>query len=163
MNTKRIPIRDRFMAKFAVDDNGCWIWTSAVNGAGYGTIGLPGGNYKEFAHRVSWEIHNGMPVPAGKIVCHKCDVRKCVNPNHLFIGTHAENTADMLKKGRGITGCRLTRQPKKPKARLTENDVIRIREEYVKGQETQLSIAHRYGVTGTTVQNILQRKTWGNV
>lgn len=83
-----------------VPETGCWLWIGKVNNAGYGRIGLGSRGRAAFAHRVSFQIHRG-PIPAGMLVCHRCDTRSCINPDHLFVGSAADNTADMLKKGRG--------------------------------------------------------------
>lgn len=75
------------------------------------------------AHRLSWRVHFG-PLPDGKFVCHRCDVRLCVNPAHLFLGTHAENMADMAAKGRAFVRRGVTN----PSAKLSEADVLAIRQ-----------------------------------
>ena len=76
---------------------GCWLWIPRERCSGYGRVnGLPG---RPLAHRVSYEIHSG-PVPVGLFVLHKCDVRDCVNPKHLFVGTRSDNMKDMHAKGR---------------------------------------------------------------
>lgn len=77
--------------------NGCWEWQGAVSGPGYGQTRFFGKSFA--AHRVSYEIAYGA-IKKGLFVCHKCDNRKCVNPNHFFLGTAKDNTLDMLSKGR---------------------------------------------------------------
>jgi hypothetical protein len=82
-----------------MDDTGCWIWFGARSERGYGKMGTNRGPTVR-AHRVSYEKYIG-PIPEDKNVLHKCDVRDCVNPKHLFLGTNKDNTQDMLAKGRG--------------------------------------------------------------
>lgn len=92
------PIEPRFWAKVdKTDGDGCWLWTGSRRHR-YGEFWVNG--KREYPHRVSFELANG-PIPAGLVVCHKCDVPLCVRPDHLFIGTLADNFADMRAKGRG--------------------------------------------------------------
>ena len=103
----RAPLEERFWAKVEKTPT-CWLWTGAVNDAGYGIIGL--GTREQGtarAHRVSYEMHIG-PLPDGLFVCHRCDVRLCVRPEHLFAGTQADNVRDMWSKGRESPPPRLT-------------------------------------------------------
>ena len=99
---------DRFHEKYQVVPSGCWMWTGATMSKGYGKVMIttaPKTTYLEGAHRLSWLLHNG-PIPEGKQVLHKCDVRSCVNPEHLFVGTNQDNIQDRIAKGNpnGVPG-----------------------------------------------------------
>lgn len=99
------PAAARFWTKVDKTD-GCWIWTAGVTSAGYGSFGLETHPRVRMvsAHRLSWEWANGRPVPAGMVLMHACDNRRCVRPDHLSIGTVADNNRDMKEKGRSVKG-----------------------------------------------------------
>jgi hypothetical protein len=169
-------VRDRFWKK--VDRSGgpdaCYWWTASKQTDGYGQFGIEGGNYR--APRIAWVIDNGRDIPDGKFVCHRCDNPACVNPNHLWLGTHTANMRDKSEKGRcGATGARGDRNGSrtKPESRprgeaskraiLTEDQVRKIRAEYALGGVTQQSLADQYGVSQLTISRIIRRKIWSHV
>jgi len=142
-----------------VNENGCHICTShALNTYGYPQCKI---NYKmKLIHRLVYEQKYG-PIPKGMSVCHKCDTRNCINPEHLFLGTNQDNVDDMVGKGRqshqgspGLPG------EKHPQAKLTEKQVIEIRK--YEGM-TDKQIANIYGVSVTNINNIRRYKKWKHI
>jgi hypothetical protein len=132
-------------------NTGCWIWVKGRTGIGYGKIDVHG--KAEGAHRFSYEQFVG-PIPAGMHVCHHCDNRACVNPEHLFLGTPASNVADMIGKGRKKHG------EQTAASKLTDADVIEIRRRYAERGETQSALAREFGVSQVNVCRIVNRKSW---
>ncbi len=128
--------------------SGCWIWTMGRMRAGYGSIRI---NRKHrSAHRFSYETFVGK-IPDGLFVCHQCDVRDCVNPHHLFLGTNAENVADCMKKGRQKRGTGRS---------LSADDVLEI-EKLLSSGVRQKVIAARFHVRPCSISNIYTGRTWG--
>lgn len=143
---------DIFMAKVRVDPaNGCWEWTASKWKNGYGRMAV---NRKiKRAHRVSYEIHRG-DVPLGFSVLHRCDNRGCVNPEHLFLGSQADNMADMVAKGRQLRGAEITQ------AKLGERDVAAIRASVgIMGKD----LAAQYGVSRGQISRIRGHQNWKDV
>jgi hypothetical protein len=129
---------------------GCWLWKGKPKPGGYGQIRVDGRTYG--AHVFSWMIHHGA-VPRGYVICHKCDVRLCVNPEHLFIGTYKDNEADKIAKKRHSFGV------SRPLHRLDDDRVMEIKRLLREGL-SQRKIGSLYGVSHTTVGYINRGKTW---
>lgn len=131
---------------------GCWTWTGAVDArTGYGRLQYQGRQVT--AHRLAFELASGAPVPDELLVCHSCDNRTCCRPDHLWLGTHLENTRDASAKGRMHPG------ESHPNARLTTSDVVLIRELLAAGRRG-VDVATRFGVHPNTVYNIGKGRTW---
>jgi len=90
-------LTDRFWRKSAPSPNGCLLWVGAKTAKGYGNFRVSDKYYR--AHRLAWQLENG-PIPDGMMICHRCDTRDCVNPEHMFLGTAADNNRDTRDKGR---------------------------------------------------------------
>jgi len=156
---ERIPLADRFWGKVTKMD-GCWLWTGSTDGHGYGSIGKGGQRGPLLkAHRVSWEIHRG-PVPDGMEVCHHCDNPPCTNPDHLFLGTQADNMADAARKGR--TRNTPFRGEANGHAIFSEIDIRAIRQAHATGVGVK-ALGRLYGTSHTNIGFIVRRETWRHV
>lgn len=164
----RRPWQERFWEH--VDRSGeCWLWTGKRLPRGYGQVSIH--HQWRYAHRASWELHNG-PIPEGMDICHRCDNPPCVNPAHLFLGTRRDNVHDMMAKGRGAFGDRhpsrlhpenLPRGSARPESRLTEDAVRAIRDRYKAGGISQSQLGREYGVTQATIFRALHGVCWAHV
>lgn len=149
--------QEKFLRRVRVDENGCWLWTGTVQHNGYGTFHLGGRKGKDTrAHRLSWALWRGQ-IPDGLFVCHRCDVRRCVNPEHLFLGTGSENMRDAASKGRLSEPHRkYPRGAAASAAKLNEYAVRLVRESLA---STTL-LARAFDVSRSTIVKIRQGETW---
>jgi hypothetical protein len=143
---------DTFVTRYGVrkQDSGCWLWTRARNKGGYGQLMFEGVRNRG-AHRVAYELANG-PIPEGLLVCHRCDVKNCVNPAHLFLGSVTDNNRDREAKGRGDN----RRAERCPTHKLTWADIRAIRAD----TRTQKQIARAFGIAAPHVSVILNNRVW---
>lgn len=136
-------------------NSGCWLWLGSINRLGYGQTAYFNGVTK--AHRLSWLTHRGT-IPDRMMVLHKCDVRQCINPDHLFLGTQTDNMRDMARKGRGKSIPQLG--AKNPMARLSEGAASQILARYRAGGVSQHALAADYGVAVMTINRLVRGLTW---
>lgn len=158
----------------------CWLWTGAILRArgGYGAFDIRG-NGENKAHRASWVLAFG-PIPDGMFVLHKCDNPACVNPKHLWLGTHQDNMADMARKGRHFSKTkphriargdlngsrthpeRLARGERSGAAKLRPQDVLEIRARQAAG-ESLASLGRSFGVSYQAIGYVVNRKSWAHI
>lgn len=141
-----------FWSKVAItaDDDKCWLWLASKNRWGYGNIKWQG--KMERANRVAWMMPNYV-IPDGMIICHSCDNTSCVNPKHLFLGTHQDNMTDKVKKGRHVS----LYGEDHPSHKISDEDVKYIRERYAMGGITYREIGEQLGISGDHVGAIVRR------
>lgn len=142
----RASLRERLAAGVVISASGCHEWQRSLQNKGYGKISFRG-KRPQRAHRMAYALHHDLPIPFDGVVCHTCDNRKCVNPEHLFLGTIADNNRDMVRKGRQSA----------PK--LTAAVVRAIRAD----TRPHGSIAKDYGVTRLTIRLVKARERWAHV
>jgi hypothetical protein len=149
MNTTAVTT---FLDRYAVPvtESGCWLWSGSVNNHGYGVAFRNSGRIG--AHRLAFAIAHG-PITTGMLVCHRCDVRCCVNPQHLFLGTSKDNSADMTAKGRQARGENMKH------SRFTPDVVRLIRMD----SRSERTISAEYGVAKSVIWKIRNRQSWRHV
>lgn len=130
----------------------CWLWTGYRNHDGYGRVYVDGRQYS--THRIVWEMTHG-PIPVGRAVLHHCDTPPCCNPAHLFLGTQVDNQQDCIAKGRRPD----RKGSKHPLAKLCEADVAII----LASNERGIDLAHRFGVSASTICQVRHGVTWRHV
>lgn len=151
---------ERFWSKVdTTTPSGCWEWTAYRNPKGYGRFQTGTAEGPRFAHRLSFEAAKGR-IPAGKMVLHKCDNPRCVNPDHLWLGDNKANMADCKKKGRYYRdGPLRPRGEKHGRSKGTTKSIIAIRRAYISGTSLD-EIARRFSVKPTFVQDVVYGRVW---
>lgn len=142
---------EAFTANVAPDEHGCWCWVGRRQNK-YGHLSFKSKAYR--AHRFSYLVFKG-PIPDGLYVCHSCDNPLCVNPEHLWLGTNADNRADSVAKRRHARGNTCG------KSKLNEDQVCTL-VTLVQVGNTQREVAKLFGVTQANVSSIMTNKTWRN-
>lgn len=139
--------------KKVIKTNKCWNWQGAKNNYGYGIFGVFG--KLKLSHRFSYEINKGK-IPKGLLVCHSCDNPKCVNPEHLWLGTNNDNSIDKVRKGRQFK----QNGEKAPNAKLKLKDVETIRKLYSTKLFTFTELGEIYSMNKSTIRCLIRRLTW---
>jgi len=146
---------ERFNLQFKPTED-CWIWAAATDSDGYGIFkGVYDGVPYQRAHRYSWALHNRRNVPKEALVCHKCDNPRCVNPDHLFLGTPGDNMRDKIAKHRH----NIPKGELSPQAILTEADALKI----LADPRPYAQIAADYGVAATTIGSVKAKVSWAHL
>jgi HNH endonuclease len=158
ISTVNIHLSDRFWNKVK-KTNTCWLWTAGQQGNGYGTFRTKNPRRHVLAHRMAWELTYG-PIPEGKQVCHHCDTRHCIRPDHLFLGTQCDNIRDAFRKGRfPVNHGKWNKGEVNGSAKLTAADVTKIRS--MTG--TQQEIANIFGINQSHVSRIKRCSSWNHM
>lgn len=157
-NSVRARIEDNSIPE---PNSGCWLWTAAMGTNGYGYLRIDGRT--QSAHRVTFEAFKGS-IGSNLCVCHSCDNRACVNPDHLFSGTHGDNVADKMRKGRHPR----TRTPGKKgasnaHAKLSEDDALKIIHAVLVRAQKCIDVAAEFGVSDGQVSEICSGKAWAHL
>ncbi len=160
---RTLDIEQRFMAHVSPEPNsGCWLWAGPDGPKGYGTFHFRGSAMR--AHRAAYQIWTGNPVG---FICHKCDVRACVNPQHLYLGTHMDNMRDMRVRNRVATGDRNgahTHPHRRPRGEVSGQSKLTLQSVQAIRNDTRnfTEIAKAYGVARSTIGRIKNNLLWRN-
>jgi len=157
MGRRRMTFAERLEKNSIPEPNsGCLLWTGAIGTDGYGvfTYWEDGKSKTTSAHRAAWISKHG-PIPPGKCVCHKCDVKLCIEDAHFWLGTNDENMADMVAKGRAAKPIGI----KHPAAKITDDTVRQIRT----STDSGVFLARQFGLSTANISLIRNRKAWVHV
>lgn len=139
----------------------CWLWKGATKGNGYGMIGVLRIRRPISTHRAAYELFVG-PIPPGLCVLHKCDVRNCVNPDHLFLGTQRDNIHDSIRKGR-FSFVKAPRGERNGRAKLTVSDVRAIRDAHDRRGISCCQLSRLYNMSSVAIDDVVHRRHWSHV
>ncbi len=158
----RGSLAKRFWAKVDKGDSptACWEWKGNRSWSGYGLVWIAMGAIPQKAHRVAWKLCNG-DINEEQCVLHHCDNRLCVNPDHLFLGTRADNARDRNDKGRSRT--RPLRGEANHLAKFTAADVLAIRQKYAAGGMSAPELAREFGCGTSHIYRIIKRQAWTHI
>ena len=148
MTQRGLELKERFELYVSPEPNsGCWLWTGFGVKYGYGCFAINSQPVR--AHRLAHQLYKG-PIPRGLHVLHKCDIRACVNPDHLFLGTNADNVADKVKKGRQA------RDRSMGKVKFAPETILAIRAD----SGSQWELSRKYGVSRSQIARIRKGQAW---
>lgn len=145
----------RIFERIVISESGCWLYQRGLSGKGYGIISIKDRAVQ--AHRVAYELRRG-PIPEGLCVLHKCDVPRCINPDHLFLGTLGENNTDREQKGRSAD----RKGEANTRSKLTNEQIVSIIRD-CEGELSQAAVGRKYGISQQTVSKIVRRLRWAHV
>ncbi|QIG73017.1 HNH endonuclease protein [Rhizobium phage RHph_N3_19] len=153
MKRKAVTTLDELFERCVLnEETGCLEWARSINGNGYGSLRFRG--KVETAHRAAYSLHHGVVLTSDNVICHECDNPICCNLDHLFLGTHKDNSDDKFRKGR----FKVLRGEDNGHTKVSDADVIEIQRLYAETDLFQREIGDMYGITQAQVSNIVLNK-----
>jgi hypothetical protein len=153
-----MEFNERFWNRVEIKgEDDCWLWTGAQVNSGYGVVGLLRPNKRNIlAHRMAWMLENGKAVPMGHFICHRCDVKLCCNPRHLFPGTPKSNVEDMIQKGRRV----ILYGVRPGNTKLTLEQAKEIKRLHATGEYSTYRLGKMFGVAPVTAWHVIKGNNW---